>query len=137
MLVPFLGCAMLVLVSVFAAAKSQLHHVCPYALQCPQSSNFQSALQSVDKKVHFSCFSIAFDLFSPNPQQTYLHFGQYVMRSWLNSIAVATCVCMCNIGLASLHPFLPVPVSNLLALPITHFSGQIHLVLSLFLLTMV
>ena len=31
---------------------------------------------------------------------------------------------MYNIGLANLHPFLPIPVSNLLALPITRFTGQ-------------
>ena len=28
-------------------AKSQLYHVCPCTAPCPQSSNFQSALQSV------------------------------------------------------------------------------------------
>ena len=44
---------------------------------------------------------------------------------------------MYNIGLASLHPLLLVPVSNLPALPLTHFASQICLVLSLLLLIVV
>ena len=41
-----------------ATAKWQLHYVCPYAAQCTQSSNFQSALQSIDEKFISHAYSL-------------------------------------------------------------------------------
>ena len=71
-------------------------------------------------------------LFWPNPPTNLPEFWRI-----LANLGCCSYLCVYTIGPAILRPFLPLPVSNLLALLTTRFSIQICLVLSLLLLIVV
>ena len=81
-------------------------------------------------EVHFLCLFIALDLFGPKPQANLLKFCLACNKLRAN-LGWCTYLCVCNIGPARLHPFFPIPVLNLLVLPVTRFASQICLIQSL------
>ena len=136
LLIPWMGWAILI----FSAVLPPLSHSCTMStlvlhIIYTKKTNFQSALKSMD----YTSISRAFQLPLSCLAQTPTNLPEFwpVCHEILTNLGSCSYLCVYNIGLASLHPFLPAPVSNQLAFPMTRFAGQIHLVLSLLLLIVV
>ena len=129
LLIPLLGWAMLVFVTVLLLLSCSCTMFALVLCNVPKGHTSNPHCKVWIRSAFLVLFSFPW-LVWPNPP-TNLPAIWPVCHEIRANLGCCSFLCVYTPGQTSLHLFLLVPILNLLALPITHFAGQIHLVQSL------